>query len=695
MNYHFTRDSAIQELKKSLKEENFLHALKLCNGILKFEPSNKFAKKNKKRIEKNLNTHNQIQNNPLKSLEIKFNEGHFNDVIKGCEKLINEGRNSSELYNLYGSALKEIRNFEKALNAFDKSIGQNSNNFAPFLNKGIIFYDLKDYQKAEKNLQHSININSEIFISNFALALVIHDSVKHNNKDLRYDLLKRSVLFYEKALKLNESFLELYSNYGNALMSLGWQQKAKLIYLKGLNIDPKNANLLFNLGNLYEKECKYDEAIDCFTQAIKNNGKIYQAHNNLATLLVKHQKNYDLALYHYNEAISINKDPDYLSNKASLLEEMGQIDKAYTTINAALKIEPNNSKAYYNKGKVLDRMGLIDEAIIAYDKSIHLNPNFVDAKWNKSISHLLLKDFSTGWKNYEIRRRRSSWIKQIFNGKELTNTNQLSGKSILLYSEQGLGDTIQFIRFAQNLLGIASKVFVLVQKPLKNILHNMQNVEIISKIDGSIKTDYNLPLMSLPKLLNISLDNILPPIDLKLCEASIKNWKNKINEKKINIGVAWLGSKTHEDDKQILKYRRSFSPHYFEHFNNIPDIHFYSLQKESDIIEDHIKNIPDNIQRFEGFDNKDYAFKDTISLIKNLDLVISCDTSVAHIAGSLKCPVWVPLKYIPDWRWMLNTSKTPYYPTMKLYRQNEWGNWDFVFENMKKDLQNFKKLKKG
>ena len=146
-------------------------------------------------------------------------------------------------------------------------------------------------------------------------------------------------------------------------MSLGWQQKAKLIYLKGLNIDPKNANLLFNLGNLYEKECKYDEAIDCFTQAIKNNGKIYQAHNNLATLLVKHQKNYDLALYHYNEAISINKDPDYLSNKASLLEEMGQIDKAYTTINAALKIEPNNSKAYYNKGKVLDRMGLIDEAI--------------------------------------------------------------------------------------------------------------------------------------------------------------------------------------------------------------------------------------------------------------------------------------------------------------------------------------------
>ena len=696
MNYHFTVNGAIKEIKKNLKEKNFNEASKICDALLQFDPSNKFAKISKKKIINSSNENSQKVNQKysLSYLADLFNQGKFVDVINKCQFLINSGHISTDLYNYYGSALKESGLFERALIAFDKSIEIDKNNFVPHLNKGLIFYKIKKFECAEKSLLTSLSIKPDFFMTNFVLGLVFQESIEVVSTEFHPVLLNQSINYFEIALRLNPEFINLYSNYGNALISLKKFDQAKIIFLKGLEIDNENSNLHYNLGNLYEKLEEFDKAIFHFKKAIKFNPNMYQAHNNLSTLLIKHKKNYKLALDHINFAISLHSDAEYISNKASLLEEMGDIDLAFKTIEKSLNLNPKNSKAYYNQGKILDRMGNIKEASKSYDQSINLDPKSVDARWNKGIDHLLLGEFEDGWKYYETRRQRPSWIKRIFNGKELTNLKQLQGKSVLLYSEQGLGDTIQFSRFAQQLEGIASDIILEVQKPLKNLLSEIPNVKIVTKND-QIKTDYHFPLMSLPKLLNISFEKISKPSNLKLNNKKIIEWKNKLDKGKFNIGVAWLGSRTHADDQEILKYRRSFSSSYLDCLKDIEEINLFSLQKHSDLDRQEQKIIPKNINIFKNFDNTDDAFIDTISLVKNLDLVISCDTSIAHIAGSLNCPIWMPLKFIPDWRWMLVSDKTPYYPTMTLYRQKNWGNWNEVFERIKKDILNKIKKNKG
>ena len=696
MNYHFTVNGAIKEIKKHLKQENFNEASKICDALLKFDPTNKFAKKSKKQICKFFNENSQEVNEKysLNYLDDLFNKRNFIDVIKECQLLIKSGQISSDLYNYYGSALKENGLFEKALSAFDKSIEIDKKNFIPYLNKGLIFYKLKNLESAEKSLLASLSIKPDFFMTNFILGLVFQESIEDASPEFHELLLSQSIKYFEIAQKLNPKFINLYSNYGNALFSLKKFDQAKTIFLKGIEVDNQNSTLHYNLGNLFEKLEEFDKAISYFKKAIKFNPNMYQAHNNLSTLLTKHKKNYKLALDHINFAISLHSHAEYLSNKASLLEEMGDIDLAFKTIQKSINQNPKNSKAYYNQGRILQAIGDLQEALKSYEKSIDLNPMSVDARWNKAIIHLTLGEFEIGWKCYETRRLRPTWVNRVFNSKELTNLQQLQGKSILLYSEQGLGDTIHFSRFTTHLEGIASDIILEVQKPLKNLLSELPNVEIVTKED-QIKTDYNLPLMSLPKLLNISFEEISKPTNLKLNNEKIIEWGNKLDKNKFNIGVAWLGSKSHQDDKNILKYRRSFSSSYFKCLEDLEGISLFSLQKHSDLDEQELKVIPKNINIFEEFDNSEDAFIDTISLIKNLDLVISCDTSIAHIAGSLNCPIWMPLKLIPDWRWMLGTNKTPYYPSMVLYRQKQWGNWDEVFERIKKDISYKIKKDKG
>lgn len=692
MNYHFTIDEAIKNLKKNIKNGDFYQATILCNAILKFDPNNKYAKKYNKTLKSSKSSSFLIPDKiKIDSIEAKFNNSLFDEVILECEKLIKEGYSSSSVYNLYGSAFKEKGKSDEALKAYDIAISINQNNFAPFLNKSIIYFDLKLFDEAEQNILKSLSINSKDALANYMLAIILQESVVDKSQKLHSDLLKKAVSYFEKSFELNKSFIPLYSNYGNALVSLGELKKAKSIILQGLDLHPQNPILLYNMGNVYEKEQNISEAISYYNNALKYDKNLFQAHNNLGTLLTTHVKNFDLALKHYNISIALNPtDGDTLSNKGSLLEEMGQIDLAYETINKSIDMNSKNPKAHYNKAKILEKMGNIHEALTSYDRSIKLDSNYIDAKWNKSIGCFLVGDFTKGWEYYETRRKRSHWVKRTFNGKELTNLNELKDKSILLYSEQGLGDTIQFSRFALKLRDIASEVVLEVQKPLKYILSDITNIRTVETDEDIIKCDFHLPLMSLPKLLNTTIDTIPLSVPLKLSNKHSETWKNKIDRKKFNIGVAWLGSKAHEDDLQILKYRRSFSIKYFKHFENIPNVNFYSLQKYNDISEDIKKDCPIDIKFFDNFDNCQNAFEDTTALMQNLDLIISCDTSIAHIAGSMNCPVWVPLKFIPDWRWMLDKDYTPFYPSMKLFRQKEWGDWDFVFQNMRRNLLTLK-----
>ena len=356
----------------------------------------------------------------------------------------------------------------------------------------------------------------------------------------------------------------------------------------------------------------------------------------------------------------------------------------------AVKINPSNYDAYYNYGNITQKLGDITTAIEMYKKSIKLNDTKVEPKWNFAISNLLNGNFPEGWKGFEIRRQRDTWIKRAMNGKELKFIDQLKNKTILVYSEQGLGDTINFARFCNLLVPYAKKVILEVQKPIRLILSDIKDVEVIEKTSKIIQTDFNIPLMSIPKLLNVNSNDIPPPTLIKTDFEITKNWDHIFDDKKINIGISWQGSKSHGDDKKIRKYHRSFPLNSFNHLKDHKDINFISLQKE-DVNAEELSLLDINIQYLgTKFDDHDDAFVDTIQILKRLDLVITCDTSLAHLAGSLNVPVWVALKFIPDWRWLMDRKTSIYYPSMTLFRQKSWGNWTTIFEEMNEKLKEFK-----
>ena len=333
----------------------------------------------------------------------------------------------------------------------------------------------------------------------------------------------------------------------------------------------------------------------------------------------------------------------------------------------------------------------VTNAVAAAEKSlkkaINISPNFELAKWNLSNCQLLLGNFQEGFLNFESRRKLDFWEKRNLIIPELENLNQVVGKKILIISEQGLGDTIQFARIGKWIADLGGIVTLEVQNPLKGLIYESKNFRVVPKNQLQAEYDYFLPLLSGIKFfINSNTDRskvteIVSDINYNL------KWKNFFSHRKFKIGISWQGNPTHKDDQRGNKFSRSFDLQNLKFLSKLENVEIFNLQKNDGYNQIQEYGYSDFINDFgSNFDKGEYAFCDTVSIIKNLDLVITCDTSLAHLAGSLNKPVWTALKYTPDWRWLLNTSATKWYPSMKLYRQKELGNWSDVFKEIENDL---------
>lgn len=670
---------ATSSLKKFYKNGDIKNSLQLCNAIEKADPRNKIAKKIKLKI---------INNDPfliqLEEVETLFNNAYYDLAIKKCEELISKGCNSSKFLNTYGAILKQKGEYEKALIFFEKSLNLDNENLASKFNKGLVLFNLKNYEKSIFVLEDLVNSKNFIEKDFHCFYILGMNYLNINNLD-------KSLFYLKKSISINNNFVPSLINIANIYAHQEKYNEAIKLLNDAKSIDKNNSLIFYNLGNNFEKSKQYDKAIEAFEKAIAIKKDFYQAHSNVATIYKNKKQNDEKAIYHYDQAIFYNKDFDQAwSNKSSLLEEIGDLKGALKCVNVAIEINPNSSEALYNYGNILQKLGDIKAAIEKYKKSIKLDDTKVDPKWNLAISNLLTGNFAEGWKQFETRRQKDTWVKRALNGKELKFIDQLKNKTVLVYSEQGLGDTINFARFCNLLVPYAKKVILEVQKPIRLILSEIKDIEVIEKSSEIIQTDFNIPLMSIPKLMNVNSNDIPPPSLIKKDFKITKNWDHIFNDKKINIGISWQGSKSHGDDKKIKKYHRSFPLNSLNHLKDHKDVNFISLQKE-DVNKEEFRKLDINI-RYLGteFDDHDDAFLDTIQILKRLDLVITCDTSLAHLAGSLHVPVWVALKFIPDWRWLMDSKTSIYYPSMTLFRQKSWGNWTTIFEEMNEKLKEFK-----
>lgn len=452
-------------------------------------------------------------------------------------------------------------------------------------------------------------------------------------------------------LKDDPVFLNIF---GTTYLRVNEKKKGIEILERAFVIDPKNAHILYNLGKAY---------IDC--KDFVNAKKYFQ-------LAIKYEPNNPLTL-------------TYLG---VVFKHFEKLDKARNLLLTALKIDSNYAYAHFYLGKISEEKKDYKSAIRSYDKAITSDPNYFAPHWNKGLLKLLMGEFEEGWKLYESRlnKKDSNYEYTIFDTrKSWRGEKEIDGKILLIYGEQGFGDVIQFSRYLLLLKSYNCELILYVKKELVSILSTIDNHITVVGMDSMIPMhDFNCPIMSLPLVFKTDLSNIPSKVPYIQISKTKKNfWQKKLdktNHKK--IGIVFSGSKNHEyDNLRSIEFDKLQT-----YLRDINSVEFHSLMleyKKSD------KEIIKNSSFLICHEDELHDFSDTAALISSLDLVISIDSAVAHLAGALNKPVWILLPYNPDFRWMDQVSNSLWYPSAKLFRKKDKNDWGQTLEEVNSALKDF------
>lgn len=439
------------------------------------------------------------------------------------------------------------------------------------------------------------------------------------------------------------------------------------------------------LGYQYYRQGKISKARDCFAQALSLRPDHPEAHLNMGVVLTEQGK-IDQSIEHFQAALKLN--PNYgaaHSNLGVILLKQERLDEAIDCFQKAIDTGIQHADIYYNYGVALAGLMRLDEAIEFYQRSIELQPQHVDAHFNLSQALLTQGKFARGWQEYEWRWQRQMAEPRNFS-QPLWDGSPLSGRTLLIHAEQGFGDTIQFIRYV-NLITFDRLMFdrIIVECPptLIRLLETLdRTVQLIATGDPIPPFDIHAPLLSLPKILNTTLESI--PAQVPYLRSPSASLPAILDLDRINIGlkigIVWASGQLSDHPDSIRMYKsKSCSLKLLAESLKSESIALYSLQVGKDALQFRSQTqIP-----IVDLSPQIHDFADTAALISNLDLIITVDTSIGHLAGALAKPVWVLLPFAADWRWLAKRQDCPWYPTMRLFRQSFPGDWLSVFEQIR------------
>jgi len=513
--------------------------------------------------------------------------------------------------------------------------------------------------------------------------------------------LEEAVAHYQEALRLNPNFVEAHTNLGAALTKQGRLDEAVACYHRALRIDPNFTAAHHSLGCTLQQQDKLDEAIRCYQQAVRLDPRHAEAYNNLGYILER-QGQFEEAVRSYRQAIRIN--PSYAEaydNLGNALDRQDKLDEAISCYHEALRLKPNCAVTYNDLGTVRMRQGKFDDALAAYEQALRLQADFPTARLNRALLWLLLGTFEQGWPDFEWRWSQPGFRRPQF-AQPLWDGSDLGGRSMLLYGEQGLGDTFQFIRYAPLVQERGGKVSIECQPALLPLLANVAGVNHVLANGSPLPAfDLQAPLLSLPSIFRTSLTTVPARVPYLSADAElVQHWKSRKSEVRspksehlhltsdirhrtsdFLVGIAWQGSATYRYDGQ-----RSIPLAHFARLAKVHGVQLISLQKGPGT--EQLRGQFPVLDLGNRLDETSGAFMDTAAVMMNIDLVISSDTAVAHLAGALGVPIWVALSLVPDWRWLLERDDSPWYPTMRLFRQTRRAIWEDVFDRMAEELKN-------
>jgi tetratricopeptide (TPR) repeat protein len=455
-------------------------------------------------------------------------------------------------------------------------------------------------------------------------------------------------------------------------------------YRQCLGIAPNSFTAHYNLGNALISAGRLPEAVEAFVACLRVAPEFGAAYVNLANalqilgLLEQAQPMAELGVHH------LPNEPVAKVCLANILHDRSEYEMAETLYRQVLAVVPDHSGALANLGNTLHAMGRVGESIVLLDRATAAAPDEPEFHFNLAAALLTAGDYDRGWREYEWRWRRAQAKPRDFG--QAWGGEGLAGRTILLHAEQGLGDTLQFARYAPLVAERGGRVILEVQSPLVRLMRTLPGIaKVIARGDGLPRFDTHCPLMSLPRVFATRVDTIPATAYLSAYPADLAAWRTRLpaTDSRLRVGLVWAGS-AHMDDPgaHVIDGRRSLKATDLGPLLALSDVLFVSLQKHDRPVEDG-RPVDDRLLDAMS-DVTDFA--DTAALIANLDLVISVDTSVAHLAGALGKPVWLLSRFDGCWRWLQGRDDTPWYPSMRLYRQRHPHDWSAVLERVRSDL---------
>lgn len=565
--------------------------------------------------------------------------GRHEEALKAYEEASWRGPPDAETELNRGNALQKLGRFEEALAAYDLSLQYRHGYAKAFYNKGIALQGLNRPQEA--------------------------------------------LTAYDAALAFNPAYYEALCNRGNVLCEIGRFRDALAAFTNTLKIRPGFLPALVNRANVLLQLGRAEEAVLSCTEVLRQQPDHPQSLGIHGAALYKIGR-LEAALISLDKAVRVNpRAPDAWLNRGNVLQELDRCPEAIASYNEALRIKPQFPEALSGLGVALKEAGRIDDALSSFNEALTYKPDFSDAQNNRAGVLLLKGNLKAGFQDFESRWDRSNAPpKTLVSDLPIWMGQKLEGQSIIVWDEQGLGDLIQFSRYCLCLVEAGADVTLLCRKNMHRLLRTLPKpIRLIEALDPNERFDFQSALMSLPFGFKTSLETIPAPVPYLYPEPTlVSKWAPRVGCKGFRIGVCWEGNK-------FINLKRSIPVPCFAPLAEIKGVRLISLVKDQKTIETEaagglvIESLGDD------FDAGEDSFVDCAAVMANVDLVITSDTAIAHLAGALGKPVYLALKHVPDWRWLIDREDSPWYPTMRLFRQTQKGDWESVFEKIASSVE--------
>jgi Tfp pilus assembly protein PilF len=463
---------------------------------------------------------------------------------------------------------------------------------------------------------------------------------------------------------------------GWSLLQAGQLTEAEQVYRELIQLNASVVEPWYLLGAIAQFQGNSTASLGFYEQALRLAPDHVEARNNLG-LALQDLGRVDQAAASFREAIRLRPNfAEAHSNLGNVLQDRGMLDESISCYRQAIRLKPEYLDAHHNLGNAFRAQRRSSEALESYNEALRIDPNHAHARLSRALLWLQLGNFELGWAEYEWRLQTKEYAIPAM-PQPMWDGSPLDGRTILIYGDYGLGDTLHFIRYAPQVRDRGGHVIVAVRKPLARIVASCPGIEaVIPECESLPDFSVYIPAMSLPRIFKTTLATVPAPIPYLAAEAPlVEQWAQEIKrEPGFRIGIAWQGNPAYARDRQ-----RSFPFMEFEPLAGIAGVRLYSLHKDFGT-----EQIAAAAGRFAVTDlaNGQSDLMDTAAIMKNLDLVIAPDTSILHLAGALGVPVWLALGFEADPRWLLDRDDSPWYPTMRLFRQTRAGDWSEVFRRI-------------